>query len=721
MLSSQDSIDFQWLSHMLRRWLWLILSLALIAGVIAFAVTSFIPASYQSTTTLMIKTSASSQSSEYNNIIAGERLALTYSQMLEGRPVLEQAIVKLGIPETLEDLEKQVTAEPIRDTQLIRLSVSRHDPKEAALLANAVAETFVQHMKELQQERYQVPLANVQDNMDALQAKIDAAQSEVNTLTLKSNEEDVELTRLQTTLAEYRNDLRSFQQNSLSLQLSMDQATGNIYVVQPAQTQLKQMYSSTASVELLVGQSPFAGGDLNQTVSSDQLTKTYDQLLNKGQVFQATIDELGLSLMPSDLSKKVSVELLPGTKLIRLNAQNENEQQAILIADTVAKHFVDQLKRMLSEPYTQRNANLQTQMSNLNEQIKTTEAEIRKHSSARAMIQTDLARAQNSLLESRTSYQSFQQDYQQLSVTAAEGADTILITEPAHIPHSPVLNKQLYTLFAVVIGMVIGLALAFALEILDDRINSPEDVVRKLGLTLLGTIGKISAKEDKLVVVKEPLSYIAENYRVLSTNIHVLKTKKHVNTLLITSPTPREGKSVTTANLAVVLAQGGLSVLVVDADLRLPTLHIFFDLENQKGFSNLLMEENMEGLPLHEVQGVKVITSGDVALSPHQLKPQRLLALMQRFTQEADIVLIDCAPVLSCSDTLNLAALSDGVVLVMRTGQAEGNIAREAIQVLSQVNANILGVVLNEVHGKLSSYYSERQKKGNLRLSGKNV
>ncbi len=216
-----------------------------------------------------------------------------------------------------------------------------------------------------------------------------------------------------------------------------------------------------------------------------------------------------------------------------------------------------------------------------------------------------------------------------------------------------------------------------------------------------------------LVTLAEPRSPISEAYRTLRTNLDFAGLDKALNTLLITSPEPGAGKSTTLANLAIVSAQGGRQVILVDADLRRPSLHALFGLSNERGLTDMIMDEAaMQRPPLQEteVSGLRVMTSGSLPPNPADLLGSRRMAeALAALREEADQVLLDAPPVVLVTDAAVLSTQVDGVLLVIGAGKTRREMARTAVQRLEQVNARIVGAVLSGVRLEvgLRDYYSE--------------
>jgi capsular polysaccharide biosynthesis protein len=293
-MANQDEIELRWIFGVLRRWAWLILLCTVLAGGAALFVTAQIAPVYEANVTLLVEPSKSSMSSEYSAIIAAERLALTYTQMLTSRPVMEAIIAELGLEETSSELAKKVSAASIRDTQLIKVTVQAESPEKAAELANALADAFTEYVQSLAVERYSSSLTSVQEKMDAAAEAIQFVQSQIDALSLVTNENEAELGRLQGLLAQYLTDLRTLQANYHSLRLSIAQSTDKVQIVEPAQVppgRIKPPF--TATVTLLFDQSLLTGGGSSTAQIALPLAHTYGPMVYSSSVLDAVIDKLG--------------------------------------------------------------------------------------------------------------------------------------------------------------------------------------------------------------------------------------------------------------------------------------------------------------------------------------------------------------------------------------------------------------------------------------------
>lgn len=213
-----------------------------------------------------------------------------------------------------------------------------------------------------------------------------------------------------------------------------------------------------------------------------------------------------------------------------------------------------------------------------------------------------------------------------------------------------------------------------------------------------------------LITLTDPRSPVSEAYRKLRTNLSFYSLDDPIKTLVVTSAEPDEGKSTTVANLAVTMAQAGNKTIVVDCDLRKPSLHTLFDLPNDKGFTDLMLSDADE-LPLQKIAAVDnlfVLTSGEIPPNPADiLGSKKVTGIIERLVNSADIVLFDAPPVIAVTDAVVLGTKVDGVLLVLQAGKSRRDHAERAKQLLEQAKVRIVGATLTNApkDDAVSSYY----------------
>jgi capsular exopolysaccharide synthesis family protein len=286
---------------------------------------------------------------------------------------------------------------------------------------------------------------------------------------------------------------------------------------------------------------------------------------------------------------------------------------------------------------------------------------------------------------------------------------SVSVAQEATVPSSPAKpNVKLNTVLAGILGLLVVGSLAVLLEYLDDTVKPEDETELALGVPMLGVVRKHKPYRGKVV---GPVNQeAAEAYQALRTNIHFAGVGKKLRSIVITSASPREGKSTTGAGLAVALAQAGSRVILVDADLRRPSVHEIFDLPNTFGLTNLILLEAQEPGPALLSSGtpnLSILPSGPIPPNPADLlMSPEMEALMASMSEKADYVIYDTPPVMAVTDANILGGRTDGVLLVGLSGTTRTSSLRHTIQELTRTNAKILGLVVNRVRSKPRAYYT---------------
>jgi capsular exopolysaccharide synthesis family protein len=302
----------------------------------------------------------------------------------------------------------------------------------------------------------------------------------------------------------------------------------------------------------------------------------------------------------------------------------------------------------------------------------------------------------------------------------------IKVVKAATMPVNPI-NKRSKSMFvACFISVFVGVGSVFMVESLDISLKDIEDVEDAIGLTLLAAIPTWEKKLDSekgtkvgerkydvgvgLVTRRHPQTIMSEAFRTLRTNIRFVGVDKSLKSFIITSVSPKEGKSVTAANLAVTMARAGENVILIDGDLRRPTLHHYFpNIDNSKGLSSLLVgEASIEEIMSQnsEIDNLKVIAAGPIPPNPNEiLGTKRMEDIIARLNQQSDMVIIDSSPILTVSDSLILAAKTDGAILVFLANKTAKKAAFRANMLLKNAGVSVLGAVLNGMKITKGGYY----------------
>lgn len=477
-----------------------------------------------------------------------------------------------------------------------------------------------------------------------------------------------------------------------------------------------------ATTTLLINEAPSAQtSDYTAILTSERLARTYSEMLTKRPVLEEVIHNLDLATEYEeleDLQGTIEVQLVRDTQLIELSVEDTDPAQAALIANTIVSIFADQNQALQASRFIESKASLEEQLTRVDGQIHNTMVTMEDLGDD-AREETEYARLETELAQYRQTYSQLLQSYEQIRVAEAQATSNVVQVEPAIIPENPIRPRVLMnTALAAVVGGMLAVGAIFLMEALDDTIKSPEEVSRHLDLPVLGTIIRHETEDGLPITMGSPRSPTAEAFRSLRTNIQYASVDYPIRSLLVTSPAAGVGKSTITANLGVVLAQGGSRAVVVDADMRRPTQHKLLSLPNRLGLSSLFVFQSLfektEQLPEGSLQttkteGLSVVTSGKTPPNPSELlASERMSNILDRLKNESEIVIVDSPPIIAVTDATVLAPRVDGVLIVIKPGQTKLETAIQTVQQLRRVGANIVGIVINEVNprsGRYGYYY----------------
>jgi capsular exopolysaccharide synthesis family protein len=291
------------------------------------------------------------------------------------------------------------------------------------------------------------------------------------------------------------------------------------------------------------------------------------------------------------------------------------------------------------------------------------------------------------------------------------GTLDIQVVEAARAESKPSKPQKGATLStALLFGLVLGTGLALGYDWLDQRISSPEEVSESLGIPILGVVSEMTdtktLPERGQYVHRETQSAVAEAYRTIRTAMHFSSTG-YVKTFLVTSPSPGDGKTTTASNLAIAIAQAGNRTLLVDADMRRPTMHKLFEIGGEVGISSVIQGQSTLRDAIHStsVPRLYVLPCGPIPSNPSEiLSGTRFAQVMKALAEGFDRVVIDSPPVMSVTDARILAAQTDATVLVLRMNRSTVKGSRHAIESLVGTGAQVIGTIINAMPHRTGLY-----------------
>jgi len=472
-----------------------------------------------------------------------------------------------------------------------------------------------------------------------------------------------------------------------------------------------------ASSRLLVSQSVTNSASLQYAdiLAAERLSSTYAQMLTARPVIEAALEKAGyVSLDPRKID--ISVQPVRDTQLIDLKVEHPDPQIAANIANALPQVFIAFNSAQQTARYQESKLSLQQQLEQLNQEVRNTEASIEEVAGEGADSEGRRTLLEDRLAQYRSSFSNVLAQLESIRLAEANATDTIVVVEPAEPPEFPIRPRVLMnTLLAAIVGGMLGLGAAFLIEYLDDTVKNPDDVGRVTGLSTLGVIARQTNgdKQQGLVTIENPRSPVAEAYRTIRTSVQFSSIDAPIQSLVVTSPGPSEGKSTTAANLAVVLAQTGKKTVLIDADLRRPTLHKRFGIPNTLGLTGaLLLEDEFDSLehlltPVG-IDNLWLIPSGQLPHNPSELLgSQKMHQFAERLLEDYDFLVIDSSPTLAVTDPTVLGQAMDGVLLVVDAGTTREPALAQTMREMEKVNAYVIGVALNrfKARGDAGYYY----------------
>jgi polysaccharide biosynthesis transport protein len=655
----------------------IIITVFLITAIVATAVTFLLPESYASTARIRIEPDSIAD-------ISGVGSHVTYApydpyfiqtefEVIQDRVVLGKVVEALNLnevwgkkyfggetlktPETMEFLRRRISLMPVRNTKLIGITVYSEDKNDAARLANAIAASYRDYRLNLRRQLTLNGIKVLEDQFKSEAEQIQNIQTNVDNLRRELSINDYDPNSVNPTPTLSQEQLRNY--NAMRLE---------------GETRYMKLEKQLSQLEAL---SPEKLRDVLPTLAPDS---ALSDLLNKLHESQQQLVTLTNDYAPADLHITRVQSLIE-----ELNRQ---------IDARVAGIMTSLANQELSE---------KAALDSLTASVET----------AKEKDQTDFIKGQPYWLEKRKLGNLL--EFHKLLAAKIESekldleipkTSIVEITGPAEPGDSPVKpNKTLNIVLGVVIGLIMGVGLAFFIEYLDTSVKTIDEVERAFQSPVLGVI-----PQNVGYLVDEGLeSPHAEAYRVLRTNILFSRKDEKLNTIVVVSAGAGEGKSITVVNLATVFAQAGQRVLVVDSDLRRPTLHKQFHVGNNVGLTNYLLKQNKleeiiqtSGVPMLDFMASGKLPSTSMSILGSAQMKEMVAELKQRY----DFIFFDSPPILGVSDASVLASEVDMVIQVIQYRRYPQPMSIRAKQLIEKVGGNLIGILLNNINmSQDESYY----------------
>jgi capsular exopolysaccharide synthesis family protein len=459
------------------------------------------------------------------------------------------------------------------------------------------------------------------------------------------------------------------------------------------------VYRSSASVLVKVPGEQSAQNQINMATEKSVAQST--------AVAQIVIANLDLTAQPKDVLQYLAVDVPVDTEILKFGYSDPRPATAQRKAEAFALAYLQYRRQALLGDLSASQRPLEERIRTLNQRLQTVQSEgdgsVQKAEASSLLTQI-------AILEQKLA-----------DLTPTDGLSGGEIIAPAILPTSPASPNHIQNaIIAVIVGLILGLCAALLIDYTDDRIRGREDLEAHLGVSVLGTIPQVVRRKrfahGDLIAASQPESWEAEAFRRLGTNVMFAAGRRNSKTILITSSGAGEGKTVTVANLGVVLARAGNKVILVSADLRKPRLEQFFGDPAEVGLANILWETATlsDALLGTAVPSLDVLPSGSTLSNPTELLGvPRMSSLLREMRELADFVIVDSAPMLPVADSAVLAPVCDSVIFVADARSTRRSAIRESTRQLRSVNATLLGAVLTDRRFHSSrEYYPYLQARG---------
>lgn len=558
----------------------------------------------------------------------------------------------------------RIEVKPIRNSRLVDVSFEAKDPVLAAKITSTLAQAYIEQ------------------NLDT---KLKAVKGAVRWLHTRIVAERQKVEKSEQALLAYKN------RHSIVTDFTSDVEKITAQKLAHLNTQIVEAESVRVEAETRYKQALALKG-------TPDMLDSIPEVLNNNLIQQIKSMEVELYKRTSELSKKYGQK---HPQMVAIRAELK----------TLQKRKGYEVKRVVNS------LNNEYQVARAREEsMKAALAKQRKESLDLNQKAIEYGVLQREVESARQMYQLLITRFKETSLTEDMKTGNIRILDRAEVSKSPVKpRKRRNILMAVFFGLAGGLGLAFFLEYLDNTIKDPEDIKRYLNIPYLGPVPVIVPNDNQgedvppeMVVLNSPKSTASEAYRGIRTGILFSSAESEPQVIMVTSAGPQEGKTITSSNLAITMAQSGSKVVLLDCDMRRPRVNKLFGISRNRGMTNLLVEKTDLKLTVFNtsIPNLHVIPSGPIPPNPSEiLGSKRMEELIEVLRKNFTRIIIDTPPITAVTDATLLGKLSDGVVLVVRANRTVRDMAKTGLEQLTAVGAKMLGVVLNGVSMDRGSYY----------------
>lgn len=677
--------------RILRRRRWLILLGTLICAGVVGTLLYFTPPQYEVAAAVMEKSPASDKI----NIFGGPFVTMdpkmelaNLAQLIKSDRVLRSAATSAALAGVTdpEPIIKALDVSPAMDSMILNISVTWPDRSAAEITINDVTTEFVKYYKELNRGGASSSKAFIKDELPQAQGKVRDARQAV----------------------------RAFKERSGAVMI------GN--QTQVLLEQIAQLEGSASQNKVQAQEAAARTKVLEKMLKQYPETRRASSVMAQNPVWQSI--KIELSKQQIELQKMLKDRTPEHPEVRALQAQIDETKKNLADAGEKVLNSTTESVNPIRDDLVQRYSSSQTDYTaavSASSAIQATISALRNKLKVLPSDEATLAELEADEQAAQNTYTLLRQKFDEATIKERE-ADISSIEVVSPVASRPAEGKRLIKLvLALILSPMLCCGVAFLLHYLDVSVKTPAEAEQLLKLPVSAVVP--TAKQHSLA---EPRyhSAIAASYQMLSANLWIASADSDARTILIASADPGVGRSTTAANVAITMAQDGARVILVDADLRKPSLHRTFNLDNERGLSNVLAGQMSlrDALKPTTVQDLMVITSGPVPANPVRLlKSPEMTKLVDEINDLADFVIFDSPAGLAFADATLMASLIRNVVIVYAAGSVPRGSEQEFRSRMMQVEANILGVVLNMVRPEdIHSYPDMNVAHNEIARNGKN-
>ncbi|AEX85625.1 capsular exopolysaccharide biosynthesis protein [Marinitoga piezophila KA3] len=693
----EDELTLEDIIHIFKKRFWWFFATVVVVVALTIAYLFVTTPIYEANVTLKIESGKSNSISDlFSTQLSSSRPEIsTEIELIKSRTNIEKVIDDLNLIEyfsnksedkkveitktsVVRTLNNMISVSPIKDTNIVKISVQSDDPELAKDIANKLAEVYNEFLKTLSKNEYTVKREFIEEQIPKVEKDLKAAEERIR----KFKEEnqvfllDEEAKNILSFTLEYDRQI-----NQYSLQLEETKSKIKAFNDLLKKLDEKIISSETISTNPLVSQ--LKSKLINYRVELAGLVNVYSETDPKVKELKDKIAETE-KLLKDEVSKVVSSQVQtvnPAYQDIYLQLIEAQYQAEVLKATITAL-------QKLKDSYNRKFSRL-------------------------PLLEQQLLELERDIKVKENLYTLLLEKLEETRIAEAGVIGTAKLIDSAIVPDKPIKpNKKLTAAIGLVLGFFLGILVIFIIEYADKSIKDEEEIKRMAkNKIILGRIPTFEQNKEfdnpELIVLNSPTSPISESIKLTAANINY-STSPEPKVIAITSSGPGEGKTVSSANLAISYAQNGLKTLLIDIDMRKPRIEKALGLErfNIGLVNHILKDVPIERITQNYMENLDIIPVGPIPPNPTALlTSKKFREFFNVLRQKYDKIIIDLPPILAAADALIVSKHTDGLILVVRAGKTQKHSLKVTLENITTSGNNILGLIINDINEKSSNYY----------------